>query len=167
MSFEIRINECILYVSASDSLFMEWILALVVYTNNWFFFSSRRLHTRCAVVTGVQTCALPICQASSVCRHARQRLPPLRHVEQRGVIHADDAALSLMFDVAGGALRRFRVELRRLLRPEIGARMAGETGPGFDALARRVAGRALAGQRSDERREGEEGVSTGRYRGLP
>src|SRR3546814_3843164 len=26
----------------------------------WFFFSSRRRHTRCAVVTGVQTCALPI-----------------------------------------------------------------------------------------------------------
>src|SRR3546814_18243969 len=25
------------------------------------FFSSRRRHTRCAVVTGVQTCALPIC----------------------------------------------------------------------------------------------------------
>src|SRR3546814_18334333 len=32
-----------------------------------FFFSSRRRHTRCALVTGVQTCALPIsadgCQA--------------------------------------------------------------------------------------------------------
>src|SRR3546814_13825745 len=27
-----------------------------------FFFSSRRRHTRCALVTGVQTCALPICQ---------------------------------------------------------------------------------------------------------
>src|SRR3546814_4455568 len=25
------------------------------------FFSSRRRHTRCALVTGVQTCALPIC----------------------------------------------------------------------------------------------------------
>src|SRR3546814_7812916 len=25
-----------------------------------FFFASRRRHTRCAVVTGVQTCALPI-----------------------------------------------------------------------------------------------------------
>src|SRR3546814_9537125 len=31
-----------------------------------FFFSSRRRHTRCALVTGVQTCALPICE----------RLPP-------------------------------------------------------------------------------------------
>src|SRR3546814_6118471 len=28
---------------------------------HYFFFSSRRRHTRCALVTGVQTCALPIC----------------------------------------------------------------------------------------------------------
>src|SRR3546814_7736326 len=26
----------------------------------YFFFSSRRLHTRCSLVTGVQTCALPL-----------------------------------------------------------------------------------------------------------
>src|SRR3546814_8900816 len=30
-----------------------------------FFFSSRRRHTRCALVTGVQTCALPICRCMS------------------------------------------------------------------------------------------------------
>src|SRR3546814_2653029 len=30
-----------------------------------FFLSSRRRHTRCALVTGVQTCALPICTASA------------------------------------------------------------------------------------------------------
>src|SRR3546814_4797042 len=30
----------------------------------FFFFSSRRRHTRCALVTGVQTCALPICAVS-------------------------------------------------------------------------------------------------------
>src|SRR3546814_20684972 len=29
----------------------------------FFFFSSRRRHTRCALVTGVQTCALPISHA--------------------------------------------------------------------------------------------------------
>src|SRR3546814_2322787 len=29
----------------------------------FFFFSSRRRHTRCALVTGVQTCALPIFQS--------------------------------------------------------------------------------------------------------
>src|SRR3546814_6752931 len=30
--------------------------------SDFFFFSSRRRHTRCALVTGVQTCALPILQ---------------------------------------------------------------------------------------------------------
>src|SRR3546814_2133189 len=34
----------------------------------YFFFSSRRRHTRCALVTGVQTCALPI-------SHARVNIP--------------------------------------------------------------------------------------------
>src|SRR3546814_9376916 len=33
---------------------LSWSYMLV------FFFSSRRRHTRCALVTGVQTCALPI-----------------------------------------------------------------------------------------------------------
>src|SRR3546814_6571099 len=32
----------------------------------FFFFSSRRRHTRCALVTGVQTCALPISMGSAV-----------------------------------------------------------------------------------------------------
>src|SRR3546814_13287486 len=31
-----------------------------------FFFSSRRRHTRCALVTGVQTCALPIFLAERI-----------------------------------------------------------------------------------------------------
>src|SRR3546814_8484075 len=31
-----------------------------------FFFSSRRRHTRCALVTGVQTCALTICSKAKV-----------------------------------------------------------------------------------------------------
>src|SRR3546814_3037696 len=32
---------------------------------SFFFFSSRRRHTRCALVTGVQTCALPILHAAA------------------------------------------------------------------------------------------------------
>src|SRR3546814_9959928 len=32
----------------------------------FFFFSSRRRHTRCALVTGVQTCALPILKSSNM-----------------------------------------------------------------------------------------------------
>src|SRR3546814_18747734 len=34
---------------------------------DFFFFSSRRRHTRCALVTGVQTCALPISQQINRC----------------------------------------------------------------------------------------------------
>src|SRR3546814_14937511 len=33
---------------------------------SFFFFSSRRRHTRCALVTGVQTCALPISYAADI-----------------------------------------------------------------------------------------------------
>src|SRR3546814_5461157 len=38
----------------------------VCYVFLLFFFSSRRRHTRCALVTGVQTCALPICTGGKV-----------------------------------------------------------------------------------------------------
>src|SRR3546814_9923816 len=39
-------------------LSLLWIVCCGV---RLFVFSSRRRHTRCALVTGVQTCALPIC----------------------------------------------------------------------------------------------------------
>src|SRR3546814_9900227 len=37
----------------------------------WFFFSRRRRHTRCALVTGVQTCALPISREIAPPAHVR------------------------------------------------------------------------------------------------
>src|SRR3546814_4287097 len=39
-----------------------WFMVHVLFISD-FFFSSRRRHTRCALVTGVQTCALPISRA--------------------------------------------------------------------------------------------------------
>src|SRR3546814_14653580 len=48
-----------------------------------FFFSSRRRHTRCALVTGVQTCALPIYSV-------KRRLEKIGEV--RGVAVYDDFA---------------------------------------------------------------------------
>src|SRR3546814_2631357 len=40
----------------------------------FFFFSSRRRHTRCALVTGVQTCALPILCGAAARLRATQRV---------------------------------------------------------------------------------------------
>src|SRR3546814_13323658 len=41
-------------------MFGYTLLLLVILVHVFFFFSSRRRHTSCALVTGVQTCALPI-----------------------------------------------------------------------------------------------------------
>src|SRR3546814_9602792 len=48
----------------------------------FFFFSSRRRHTRCALVTGVQTCALPIYKKTSLIQVSGGRNPtksPLKY----------------------------------------------------------------------------------------
>src|SRR3546814_18009290 len=58
-----------------------------------FFFSSRRRHTRCALVTGVQTCALPISPPRSHRRRPDRRGAPMfivSHTELR------EAALGLL-----------------------------------------------------------------------
>src|SRR3546814_8635257 len=43
-----------------------------------FFFSSRRRHTRCALVTGVQTCALPIFPGNRASHAGRTARPEIR-----------------------------------------------------------------------------------------
>src|SRR3546814_7751525 len=49
-----------------------------------FFFASRRLHTRCALVTGVQTCALPISAiAGSISPAAVGVQRPETHIPER------------------------------------------------------------------------------------
>src|SRR3546814_4278033 len=49
-----------------------------------FFFSSRRRHTRCALVTGVQTCALPIYGARRPLRRPASDLRSRRLAAERG-----------------------------------------------------------------------------------
>src|SRR3546814_4997918 len=77
------------------------------------FFSSRRRHTRCALVTGVQTCALPICDDYTIVRRKGKMLlasPPENiagKIEVRGIglvemTHVSDVPVALvvqLFDV--------------------------------------------------------------------
>src|SRR3546814_9532131 len=50
------------------------------------FVSSRRLHTRCALVTGVQTCALPISPARLLLRPAMHRRRDIRKLSISSVV---------------------------------------------------------------------------------
>src|SRR3546814_1258015 len=59
-----------------------------------FFFSSRRRHTRCALVTGVQKCARPICQSQRT-----YALQAFRSGEIKLLVETDIAARGI--DVSG------------------------------------------------------------------
>src|SRR3546814_3227923 len=66
-----------------------------------FFFSSRRRHTRCALVTGVQTCALPISAAPPPFAQIRaDLLSEWRFAEGQKV--ARDKARAIVKAVEGG-----------------------------------------------------------------
>src|SRR3546814_4402737 len=73
-----------------------------------FFFSSRRRHTRCALVTGVQTCALPI---SSTLLGAAIRDGKIKSV--------DDLVTTYIPELKGGAYDG--VTLRQVLAMRSGA----------------------------------------------
>src|SRR3546814_20230183 len=113
----------------------------------FFFFSSRRRHTRCALVTGVQTCALPICLVAVML----------------GV-----AALIVVMSVMNG----FRVELfDKIVGLNGHAVVQGYNGQLRDWRTIAAEARALLGVtsavRSEERRVGKECVSTCRSRWSP
>src|SRR3546814_1948265 len=69
-----------------------------------FFFSSRRRHTRCALVTGVQTCALPILllDENGESLSGRDGPPPPR---LREAIAAAEAGNNIVQLPGGGRLR--------------------------------------------------------------
>src|SRR3546814_7621053 len=83
---------------------LYWFICLVIIAY-WlccvFLFSSRRRHTSCALVTGVQTCALPIWRRSSDQCHAHARALPVRRCAQsvsalrhrREILHNDCAKI--------------------------------------------------------------------------
>src|SRR3546814_8722961 len=61
-------------------------IATLSFLLSFFFFSSRRRHTICALVTGVQTCALPICALAAMEGHDWPgNVRELRNVIERAI----------------------------------------------------------------------------------
>src|SRR3546814_21008750 len=111
----------------------------------FFFFSSRRRHTRCALVTGVQTCALPISRRREIERHDGGLLACdiLPDVEFGPVTDREDAdALALGFPGV--------IEV-----PQLGPLLLG------------IPAVTCGAERSEERRVGKECASTCRSRCSP
>src|SRR3546814_15150038 len=105
-----------------------------------FFFSSRRRHTRCALVTGVQTCALPIYRGDRLL-----------------------VVAALVVGVGGFDQRLLGVGAVRILRdqPPVDADRAAPVAAVHHLLAPLV---DFLDRRSEERRVGNECVSTCRSR---
>src|SRR3546814_1576391 len=61
-----------------------------------FFFSSRRRHTRCALVTGVQTCALPISflPVSEIAQVGRQLADTLASTRRLRLVHDEPVRIT-------------------------------------------------------------------------
>src|SRR3546814_6728692 len=88
-----------------------------------FFFSSRRRHTRCALVTGVQTCALPISSRMysnretamallDVVRRVAPSTDVTHHEAGDGEVPAE--VVTALSDALSEALRNSRSEARRV-----------------------------------------------------
>src|SRR3546814_20409603 len=129
----------------------------------FFFFSSRRRHTRCALVTGVQTCALPICGSTwtpnptrrPAATRPRRRSAPGRGAPACHPAGCAGARTSVDEGLVAGGLQPAPYGVRR------GREQLGEE---HDAgLLGRV---DAARRRSAQRRVGKEGVSPCRTRGC-
>src|SRR3546814_5385321 len=139
------------YISFSTVVYLLFCLLTYFVCCFWFFFfSSRRRHTSCALVTGVQTCALPI-----YVDHRSRELEGLQHdrvvriaerVTGLGVLHAD-AGDDLAGEDALAVLTGVGVHLEQ------------------PAQALLVAGAHV--ERSEERRVGKGCVSACRSGGAP
>src|SRR3546814_18241691 len=127
-----------------------------------FFFSSRRRHTRCALVTGVQTCALPICPyavgATTEVDGVQVALEDLVLLELALELHREDGLLHLAGDAPlGGQVRVLDVLL--------GDRRTALADAAAPAVVVERPLDAAGLDRSEERRVGKGGCRCGSIRG--
>src|SRR3546814_1021087 len=116
----------------------------------FFFFSSRRRHTSCALVTGVQTCALPIFADLLAAASG----PDVGFDEQRTAVKR----WLEHWNAKGRALEALTALEAQLDQLESGIIVEEALDSAF---------RASLAARSEERRVGKEGVSTCKARWVP
>src|SRR3546814_8833409 len=87
---------------------------MMCYRVYFFFFSSRRRHTRCALVTGVQTCALPISL------HEQAQQEPVPQPGRLEVPESFAAAVALVREQGEGILANHLMDDVHLVRYEPG-----------------------------------------------
>src|SRR3546814_7385301 len=96
-----------------------------------FVFSSRSRHTRCALVTGVQTCALPISLAGEGARRADGGGPEPVNNRMPGYFECADSQVLAALDHSLAAFRRRlrRALTRRCAPPSPACGRGASTGP--------------------------------------
>src|SRR3546814_19198660 len=130
--------------------------------NIYFFFSSRRRHTRCALVTGVQTCALPISFGPEGCVRAACE----RHDVGSGSIYtwrrqAMSGELAGVRKSIKPAFAEVQISDQLALPgPTVAARSEGVVGIELPSGIRVNVYATVDADRSEERRGGTEVVST-------
>src|SRR5881409_4211759 len=98
----------------------------------FFFFSSRRRHTRCETVTGVQTCALPICGdlVFFIGSHAGGQVTTNWQVPRPGIaaiqLDIDPEELGRNYPLQAALLGDAKVTLQRLIAAVGSPRSRGE-----------------------------------------
>src|SRR3546814_13984793 len=129
----------------------------------FFFFSSRRRHTRCALVTGVQTCALPISRHEALSRPGRWHPPEIPPCDTGIVgrlanrqVRPGQCTSRIKPNKPAGELTSPSLASFRPSRSSNDCRLCG--------VDKAVPWPTENGSRSEERRVGKECVCTGRSR---
>src|SRR3546814_16134581 len=135
----------------------------------FFFFSSRRRHTRCALVTGVQTCALPISAAgTTLYERGRTMLADAgdlyRELRDRDLRQLSSLTLAMAESIANTVGPLLVAEQRTLAKRW---RIWAGISPDNHAALLNHSVDAVVTTRSEERRVGKECVSTCRSRWSP
>src|SRR3546814_14773809 len=115
-----------------------------------FFFSSRRRHTRCALGTGVQTCALPIWGMFAFTKSGKFGRAVKKALADKVITDDELAEIDRLQAELGLSEEKAKSVLRKQVLP----------------LANKLTGRVLD-RRSEERRVGKECVSTFKSRWSP